>query len=115
MARLGRVDGREPVRIDAEIARQFQAMGVEVSVEETPQVETEGFEVMPENWEIVCAFLACETQWQAVAGFSGLSWLGLNYAGVDVVLRRLQFGDDVFAGLQEMETSALETFAEEKS
>jgi hypothetical protein len=107
------VDGREPVRIDDEIARQFRAMGVDVAVQEQPQ--TEGFEVMPENWEAVCAFLACETQWRAVAGFAGLTWLGLEYAGVDVVLRRLNFGDEVFAGVQAMEAEALSVFAEERS
>lgn len=71
----------------------------------------------PDNWLSVCAFLACETQWRAIAGMmGGLVWLGLDYSAVDVVLRRLGFDDpdSVFADLQVMEDAALAVFAEAK-
>lgn len=67
--------------------------------------------MFPQNWTSLLAWLACETQWQALAGLGGLTWLGLNYAGVDVVLRRRGW-DHVFEQLQLMEIEALRTFSE---
>lgn len=61
----------------------------------------------PSNWDSVMAFLACDTQWRAVAAPSGLIWTGLDYAGVDVALRRHDFPASVFADLQVMEIAAL--------
>lgn len=61
----------------------------------------------PANWDSVMAFLACDTQWRAVAGPAGLIWIGLDYAGVDIALRRLDFPASVFADLQVMEIAAL--------
>ncbi|MDR5655410.1 DUF1799 domain-containing protein [Ruixingdingia sedimenti] len=69
---------------------------------------------MPVNWSSVCAFLACETQWRAVATLAGVIWLGLDYPAVDVVLRRQGAPDAVFADLQIMEAAALEVFAEDQ-
>lgn len=59
------------------------------------------------NWDSVMAFLACDTQWRAIAVPSGLMWIGLDYNGVDVALRRLDFPASVFADLQVMELAAL--------
>lgn len=75
---------------------------------------------MPCNWQSVCAFLACETQWRAVpmtvgnmaAIATSVIWLGLDYSAVDVVLRRLSAALDVFADIQVMERAALDVFAE---
>jgi hypothetical protein len=39
-------------------------------------------------------------------------WIGLDYVAVDVVLRRMGLGDEVFADLQVMERAALDVFAE---
>lgn len=61
--------------------------------------------VMPENWPIVEAFIRCQTQW--VYGAMG-GVVGLNYVGVEVVLRQYNVTDpEVFPGLQIMELAAL--------
>lgn len=62
------------------------------------------------NWETVMAFMACQTQW--VRNWRG-GFDGLNYTGVDVVIRRRKLKEDpdeVFARLQVMERAALEVF-----
>lgn len=55
------------------------------------QVEAENgavdFEVWPENWEALCAFLAVSTQWRTSPIGGGMEpmrlyWLGLDYAAV---------------------------------
>lgn len=81
------------------------------AVDAAPEETSGDFEVMPANWDSIRAWLACETQWRAVVGLAGLVWLGLDYAGVDVVLRRLQL-DDRFGDLQLMEGAALRAFGE---
>ncbi|SLN38062.1 hypothetical protein AQS8620_01418 [Aquimixticola soesokkakensis] len=77
-----------------------------------PSTVSEEFEVMPANWKSVCAFLDCQTQWAAVATFAGVIWLGLDYQAVDVVLRRHDLDNAVFADIQAMERAALDVFAE---
>ena len=66
------------------------------------------------NADTLDAWLSCETQWRVVAGLGGVSWLGLDYSGVNVVLDRLGFTSpkQVFADLQIMEGTALATFGE---
>lgn len=101
--------------LDAGIAAQFAALGVDVPselIEPTP-AHLDTFEVQPANWPAVTAFLACETQWRVAAGLAGLIWLGLDYAAVDVVLRRTG-SDAAFADLQLMEDAALEVFSEDR-
>lgn len=61
------------------------------------------FEVDPDCWETVMAWLRVQTQWRT--GGAGL--VGLDYVAVDVVLRRTAAADDVFEGLQVMERAAL--------
>lgn len=67
-----------------------------------------------DHWDIVMAFLACSTQWNH-AGMTGVR-TGLNYPGVDVVLR-LTVPDErraeVFQGIQTMERAALSVFAQQ--
>ena len=61
---------------------------------------------------MVQAFLRCATQW-VCAGMTGQR-VGLNYAGVEAVLRLTVPARDratVFAGLQTMEIAALTEFA----
>lgn len=77
---------------------------------ETPPA-SEAFEVMPANWSTIIAWIACETQWRAAIGMAGLVWLGLDYTGADVALRRLGY-EVPFADLQLMEAEALRTFGE---
>lgn len=64
------------------------------------------FEVLPENWDAVNAFLRLRTQWR----FKPSGQLaGLNYAGVDVVMKRMQLtnADTVFEQIQTMEIAYL--------
>lgn len=111
--RLGKSDGRHPVAIDDEIARQFAAMGGTVNPAAIVTETSEMFEVWPCNWDAVTAFLAVETQWRVALGFGGMAWLGLDYGAADVVFRRRDLSDEAFASLQIMEREALAVFAEE--
>lgn len=82
-----------------------------VTVAPTTTSPSDSFEVMRANWPSVSALLACETQWRGVAGADGrLVWTGLDYAAVDVVLRRQRADDAVFGDLRVMEAEALQTF-----
>ena len=72
--------------------------------------ESGAFEVWPENWDIVIAFLACETQWRAASTYARVILLGLDYVAVDVVLRRRAAADHVFDGMRIMERAALAVF-----
>lgn len=72
--------------------------------------DDEGFKVMRKNWDSVCAWLACETQWRVLAVKTRLIYLGLDYQGVDVALRRSAAADTVFADIQIMEREALGVF-----
>ena len=76
--------------------------------------DDDAFAVLPANWAAVTAFLACETQWRVALGLGGPIWLGLDYAGVDVVLRRTA-STAGFADLQVMEGAALDVFSEDGS
>lgn len=111
------------MELDEGLIAEFAEMGaVHAPDPDTPVTPTvsEDFEVMPLNWQSVCAFLACETQWRAIPNVMGgmgqiitdISWLGLDYVAVDVVLRRLGLSDDAFADLQVMEREALDVFHE---
>lgn len=65
------------------------------------------FAVWPENWDVVRLFLKCETQWAFLP--SGRI-RGLDYPGVDVVMRRNRKlapdRDAAFEQLQVMEFAA---------
>ena len=98
--------------IDADIADDFSAMGAGCPAGTITDPDEDAFEVWSVNWDSLTAFLACETQWRAAATMAGLFWLGLDYAAVDVVLRRLAAPDAVFADLRVMERAALAAFAE---
>lgn len=104
------MDDRTAVTVDDGVADDFARMGLTVDRDE--EQKDEAFEVWTENWPSVRAFLACETQWQAVANMNGLIWLGLRYEAVDVVLRRLQLPDTCFNDLMDMEGAALAVFSE---
>ncbi len=69
-------------------------------------------EVWASNWSALTAFLAVETQWRIITSGAGAAiWLGLDYAAVDVALKRRGFDDDAFIAVQEMERAALDVFA----
>ncbi|MBY6091078.1 DUF1799 domain-containing protein [Maritimibacter alkaliphilus] len=95
---------------DEDVLADFQAMGLDLP-DHVPR-EDDAFEIWPENWHSLIAWIACETQWRVMSGSGGNWYLGLDYTAVDVVMRRLKLEDEVFADLQEMERTALATFAE---
>ena len=71
-----------------------------------------GIEVWDVNWPSVRIFASCCSLWRAVGGFpGGVSYLGLDYPGLDVVMRHLApAGADaaaLFLDLQVMEAAAL--------
>ncbi|MEW8522557.1 MAG: DUF1799 domain-containing protein [Candidatus Thiodiazotropha endolucinida] len=68
------------------------------------------FDVLPENWDAARLFQAVKTQWR-ISGMAGIP-SGLDYAGVDVVMRRMAIADSVFEQLQVMENAALEYWVE---
>jgi hypothetical protein len=65
------------------------------------------------NWKSLEAFLDCATQWRVVAGFGAAARLGLDYAGVEVLLRRRGLPDQVFEDILVMEREALKAFGEQ--
>lgn len=81
-------------------------MGVQLDIEEEQSAE-EVIEIMPENWDSLSAWLACQTQWRTIVAGTAVLMLGLDLPGVDVVLRRLEFPDTVFEDLLVMERAAL--------
>jgi len=65
--------------------------------------------VWPDHWDAVTVFLDCSEAWRRLAVFGlGILWEGLDYAAVDVVLRRRGFEDDeVFRLVRILEREAL--------
>jgi hypothetical protein len=97
------------------VLADFAAMGVTVDLPpDENEDESDVFPVWDKNWPALTAFLALETQWRVVArGMTGvLEFLGLDYAAVDVVLRRRKAKTSVFEDLQAMEGAALSAFRE---
>ncbi|WP_349295234.1 DUF1799 domain-containing protein (plasmid) [Thioclava sp. 'Guangxiensis'] len=107
---MGRADDRVAATPDDEVLADFRNMGLDLP-DHVPR-EEDAFQIWPENWSALNAWLSCETQWRLSSSSGGISYLGLDYIAVDVVMRRLKFEDEVFADLQEMERAALATFAE---
>ena len=89
-------------------------MGVSVEIPDTPAAAPASFAVMRSNADSLDAWLGCDSQWRVAAGMGGVMWIGLDYAGVDVVLRRSKLADPdaVFRDLQIMEGAALKVFSE---
>ncbi len=86
-------------------------MGLAVSQTSAPDA-ADGVAVWDINWPSMLAFLDCETQWRVTSTMAGLHWTGLDYQGVDVVLRRTGAPEHVFADVQDMERAALAAFNE---
>lgn len=75
------------------------------------------FAVWDINADSLSLFLAVQSQWRVVSvGMSGVMlWLGLDYQGVDVFMRRAGIKDDdgqLFGDLMVMESAAMTAFAE---
>lgn len=76
------------------------------------QPETPDCEVWQENWQTTTLFLALRRQWRVCMGMGGMLWLGLDYGGVEVMMRIKGIKKKARAGLldelQIMEDAALE-------
>lgn len=70
--------------------------------------EQDLIEVLEPNLLSVAAFLECKTQWRMVSGFAGITWTGLDYPAVKLVLDELDCPRGVFADIRLMEAAALE-------
>lgn len=68
------------------------------------------FEIWQENNAALEIFLSLRTQWRMVAGMGGAYVQGLDYAGVEALLRlkRVPNRTELFEDLQLMEEAALE-------
>jgi len=64
------------------------------------------FDVLPVNWETLMLFLAASTQWRMAPNGQ---LMGLDYASVDVVAKRLNLtsGPEQWQGLMIMETEII--------
>lgn len=60
------------------------------------------------NWTSLKAFLDCETQWRASAGFAGLIWVGLDYSACALRLGRRWRDRGLRRDLGVIEDAALE-------
>jgi len=69
------------------------------------------FELWPEHalaWDV---YLGCSTQWNVSTGLGVVFWNGLNYTGVEMVMRQYRVPDDqapdVFEQIQVLERETL--------
>lgn len=105
------------MRLDEQTRREFAELSVTIDdggddEEDCGDEDEERVAVWDVSWRSLVAFLDCDTQWRiVVAGFGGAARLGLDYAGVDALLRRRGLPDDAFEDLIAMERAALEAFA----
>ena len=83
---------------------------VPASVQKTRE---DDYELWPEHAMAWSVYAGCSTQWVKTRGWMGRPhWEGLNYAGVDVVMRRYGVPvlqrKEVFEQLQVLEAEALQ-------
>jgi hypothetical protein len=106
-ARRGLADPDQSVRLDAQSAADFAALGLDVP--DTYPTDPDSFDVMRANWRAVTAFLALETQWRMVAGPTGLIWCGLDYAAAAAFRgRNRRVWQRLLGEFRVMEAAALE-------
>ncbi|MEP2707773.1 MAG: DUF1799 domain-containing protein [Roseibium sp.] len=106
-ARCGLVDPSRSVQLDAEAARDFDALGVCIPDHLVSEPET--FDVMRCNWKSVSSFLVLETQWRVIAGGQCLVWTGLDYPAAAAAFkgRSQRAWTRLLADLKSMEGAAL--------
>ena len=70
--------------------------------------------MLPENWQAIEVFVACQTQWRYLSGMGGAVRTGLDYTAVHAVMVMMQVEDtkDCLMRLQVCEQEALEIFNE---
>lgn len=98
--------------IDADAQAQFRELGVEVTIDP----DHEGtIAVMACNWSSLETFLACSTQWRTAVVVMGagaaitsqLTFVGLDYAACDVVLRARNAPSEILHDIMAMEEAVL--------
>ena len=103
---------------DPELLKQVGVILIADDPDEPEESELDVFEVLSDNWDAVCLYLSCQTQWirnlviPPMGGEILTDWRGLNYQGADVVINRTpQFkhskDTELFIKLQIMESEAL--------
>ena len=84
-----------------------------------PKQEDPNCYVFYKNRHALNVFIRCSSQWNMSLGMSGAIYTGLDYAGVDAVLRRSGLSNKkqnkVFFEVQEIERGALETLNQPKN
>lgn len=115
----GRRNPAEPEQVDDDTIRQLTALGVrnadrlrQESTDDATEDATKGSRDSIRIWSInqpaLQLFLDCSTQWIRLAGPGGLVFAGLDYGGVEVVMRQNGHdAPDLFRQLQIMEMAAL--------
>lgn len=73
--------------------------------------QAEDFELWPEHAAAWLVYLGSATQWRRTVGWKRTEWDGLDYAGVEIVMRRYGVApereNEVFAQLQVLEQETL--------
>lgn len=94
--------------------REAEGLGLDIDQlvpTEEQREEPEDFELWPQHWEAWMVFLRVQSQWKLAVGMGGALWLGLDYHGVDMVLRKVVPDDsrhlEILDQLQVMEQEAL--------
>lgn len=112
-ALLERNDPQKKVPVDDDTAKEFAELGYALPAEAMDQEDV--VEIWDINVAAFNAFQAMDTQWRLV-GLGGLGGgairTGLDYAGVEVVMRMRELPASDFALIQAMETGALEAYGE---
>lgn len=103
--------GRDTGALDEQLAARLAAMGVPQALIEKQCAKRTDYELWPENDWIVRVFCAmAATQWHVVAHMAGLSWIGLRYEALPVVVQALEVPAearaDLLWGVQQMEREA---------
>lgn len=110
------VDGADDNVIDQDLRAQCAGLGIDPEKLLPPgqaKARPDDYEVLPEGWPSWQVFVASQTQWRIVAGgFGKPCYVGLDYPGVEVVMRRgavpRHEQNEVFALVQIMEREALQ-------
>lgn len=105
----GEVDAR-----DSALDEAAAAFGIVIESEPEPLPDCEAFYLWPELVPTMRLWRAVQTQWR----ISHNGPTGLDYAGVEVVMRRNgirgQAADEMFGQLQAAERATLDVWAEKK-
>lgn len=74
------------------------------------------YELWPEHWDAWQVFLSCATQWRILVGMGGVRYQGLDYGGVESVMRfqgiKGKDRREIFSQLQVLEEEALKVINE---